>query len=359
MRAAEERYPGYPATVPELMERAGARRRGEAMRAYPEARRVAVRLRRRLERRRRPDRGATCCARRGVDADETDDLEAYDVVIDALFGTGFRGEPRAGGGGADRADQRGRRAGRRGRPAVGRRRLDGRDRRRRRRRRSDGDVPRPQGRARRRAGSLPRRDGRRRRHRARAGRDDGASGSARRSSRLVPRRGARDTKYTARLGPRRRRLARDDRRGRASRREAALRADAGYVTLAVPEESLPVVEALALEPVKRRAGATAVRSRRSASAAERAGARARAGARPRRRARTRSSASCSSDSSLPAVVDADALFGLEPVRASAPDRAHAARGRARAAARARAPPGSTRTGSKRAAAAERFGSSSS
>ena len=31
---------------------------------------------------------------------------------------------------------------------------------------------------------------------------------------------------------------------------AALRADAGYVTLAVPEESLPVIEGMALEPVK-------------------------------------------------------------------------------------------------------------
>src|SRR5687768_13593511 len=93
MRAAEERYPGYPDTVPELMERAGEAVAEEAMRAFPEARRfaavcgkgnnggdgrVAVRLLREA----------------GRDAAETTELAGADVVIDALFGTGFRGEPR-------------------------------------------------------------------------------------------------------------------------------------------------------------------------------------------------------------------------------------------------------------------------
>src|SRR5687768_12017496 len=94
MRAAEERYPGFPDTVPELMERAGAAVAREAMLAFPAARsfacvcgggsnggdgRVAARLLR--------DAGHV--------ADETNELDGYDVVVDALFGTGFHGEPRS------------------------------------------------------------------------------------------------------------------------------------------------------------------------------------------------------------------------------------------------------------------------
>ena len=41
MRAAEERYPGYPDTIPELMERAGTAVAHEAMLAYPAAMRFA------------------------------------------------------------------------------------------------------------------------------------------------------------------------------------------------------------------------------------------------------------------------------------------------------------------------------
>ena len=93
MRAAEEAYPGYPETVPELMERAGAAVAAELLRAYPEARRiaavcgdgsnggdgrVAVRVLREA----------------GLGAEETDVLDGADVVIDGLFGTGFRGAPR-------------------------------------------------------------------------------------------------------------------------------------------------------------------------------------------------------------------------------------------------------------------------
>ena len=37
MRAAEERYPGYPDTIPELMERAGSAVAHEAMLAFPAA----------------------------------------------------------------------------------------------------------------------------------------------------------------------------------------------------------------------------------------------------------------------------------------------------------------------------------
>ena len=93
MRAAEERYPGYPETGGELMERAGAAIAREAIRAYPAARRFAVvcggganggdgRIAARILR------------EGGREAVETDDPAGADVVIDALFGTGFRGAPR-------------------------------------------------------------------------------------------------------------------------------------------------------------------------------------------------------------------------------------------------------------------------
>jgi NAD(P)H-hydrate epimerase len=95
MRAAEERYPGYPETAGELMERAGAAVAAEAIRAYPAARRFAVvcggganggdgRIAARILR------------EEGREAVETDDPAGADVVIDALFGTGFRGAPRPG-----------------------------------------------------------------------------------------------------------------------------------------------------------------------------------------------------------------------------------------------------------------------
>src|ERR1700752_1418475 len=94
MRAAEERYPGYPETIPELMERAGGAVAREAMLAYPAATRFACvcgggsnggdgRVAARMLR----DAGHV--------ADEADDgLDDYDVVVDALFGTGFHGAPR-------------------------------------------------------------------------------------------------------------------------------------------------------------------------------------------------------------------------------------------------------------------------
>ena len=93
MRAAEEAYPGFPATAPELMERAGTAVAREAMRAYPQARRFAVvcgggsnggdgRI------------AARVLREAGRETDETGAVAGCDVVIDALLGTGCRGVPR-------------------------------------------------------------------------------------------------------------------------------------------------------------------------------------------------------------------------------------------------------------------------
>ena len=100
MRAAEARYPGYPDTVGELMERAGAEAARVALELLPGARRWTVVcgggsnggdgriVARELE-------------RAGKDVHVVDakagetDLGEPDVIVDALFGTGFSGEPRA------------------------------------------------------------------------------------------------------------------------------------------------------------------------------------------------------------------------------------------------------------------------
>ena len=90
MREAEERYPG---TVEELMERAGRAVAEEVRARFPEARRVAGVC----------GSGANGGDGRialrvlrdgGLEAEETTEIGGSEVVIDALFGTGFRGEPR-------------------------------------------------------------------------------------------------------------------------------------------------------------------------------------------------------------------------------------------------------------------------
>jgi ADP-dependent NAD(P)H-hydrate dehydratase / NAD(P)H-hydrate epimerase len=91
--------------------------------------------------------------------------------------------------------------------------------------------------------------------------------------------------------------------------EAAFRADAGYVTVAAPTEALPVIEARLLEAVKRtlddvwdavgRAGALAIGP----------GLGRERGELVRR---------LLEETDLPAVVDADGLYGLEPFEREAP-----------------------------------------
>ncbi|HXY80830.1 MAG TPA: NAD(P)H-hydrate dehydratase [Gaiellaceae bacterium] len=100
MRAAEARYPRYPDSVPELMERAGAAAALAGLGRFPDAVRWTIVcgggsnggdgrvMARHLE--------AAGRETRIVDAKAGEtELEAGDVIVDALFGTGFSGEPRA------------------------------------------------------------------------------------------------------------------------------------------------------------------------------------------------------------------------------------------------------------------------
>ncbi|HET7744401.1 MAG TPA: NAD(P)H-hydrate dehydratase [Gaiellaceae bacterium] len=315
MREAEERYPGYPDTIPELMQRAGRAVAREAMLAFPAARRFACvcgggsnggdgRV------------AAAALREEGHSVDETYDLGAgYDVVVDALFGTGFRGEPRPD------AAERIARINTSDAKVVSVDLPSGVD-------ASTGEI----------AGAVVDADltvtfhgrkvglavapGRFRAGEvvvANIGLEELSSEHGRATARildLVPRRSPGDTKYSSGSV-----LVVGGQPGMTGAvclsALAALRADAGYVTLAVPARSLPVVESLALEPVK-----IGWRDDRAvetiASAAERAGALAIGpglGRTPKRRALVRE---VLERVAIPAVVDADALFGLRPVERSAP-----------------------------------------
>ena len=315
MRAAEERYPGYPETIPELMERAGAAVAREAMLAFPAARsfacvcgggsnggdgRVAARVLRES----------------GHVADEvTEGLEDYDVVVDALFGTGFHGEPRP------EAAQLIARINEAPGSVVSVDLPSGVN-------ASTGEVE----------GAVVDADLTVTFHAAKVGlvlapgrfhagrvvvSDIGLeqrSTETRRATpallELVPRRGSRDTKYTAGsvlvVG------GAPGMTGAACLSAmAALRADAGYVTLAVPRESLRTVETLVLEPVKigwdDEGAADAI-----VEAASRASALALGPGLGRTDARRALVRELLERTELPAVVDADGLYGLEPVERSAP-----------------------------------------
>ena len=93
--------------------------------------------------------------------------------------------------------------------------------------------------------------------------------------------------------------------------EAAFRADAGYVTVCAPRESLPVVENRLLEAVKRPL-------EEAFEAAERAGALALGPGLGRREEMKQLVRRLLKETKLPAVVDADALFAFDPVERDAP-----------------------------------------
>jgi hydroxyethylthiazole kinase-like uncharacterized protein yjeF len=315
MRAAEEAYPCYPDSIPELMERAGTAVANEAMRAFPAARsfacvcgggsnggdgRVAARLLREA----------------GRIAEEThDDLDDYDVVVDALFGTGFRGAPRP-----EAADVIARLNAAGGRVVA----VDvpsGVD-------ASTGEVE----------GEAVEADLTVTFHAPKVGLAvapgrfyagdvvvadiglESAHTSVRRALpgllEGVPRRSARDTKYTAGSV-----LVVGGQPGTTSAAcltaMAALRADAGYATLAVPAEALAVAEALALEPVKL-GWSDDDALRVLEEAAKRASAVAVGPGLGRSEARRSLVRELLERIDLPAVVDADGLFGLEPARRAAP-----------------------------------------
>jgi len=313
MRAAEALYPGYPETAPELMELAAAAVADQLVRRHPDARRVTAvcgggsnggdgRI------------AAELLAQAGlevtiVDAAEGSDLGSPDVIIDALFGTGFSGEPRAAAAAlidAMNAD---------GAPILAVDIPSGVD-------ASTGAV----------AGAAVQAELTVTFHGQKVGlavapgrfhagevvvADIGlepVETEHRLVTRdvlgLVPRRAALDNKYSAGSV-----LVVGGSPGLTGAvclaAEAAFRADAGYVTVAVPPASLPVVEMRLLEAVKRPLDEVD-------DAAARAGALALGpglGRDPEAQALVRR---LLADLELPAVVDADALFGLEPSRREAP-----------------------------------------
>ncbi|HZR92311.1 MAG TPA: NAD(P)H-hydrate dehydratase [Gaiellaceae bacterium] len=314
MRAAEEAYPGYPDTIPELMERAGRSVAETVLRDFAEARRITVVCGGgsnggdgRVAARHLEQAGRDV---RVVDAKAGEaELGEPELIVDALFGTGFAGEPREP---AARLIERINAA---GVPVVAVDVPSGVD-------SSTGEV----------AGAAVEATATVTFHGEkvglrvtpggyRAGRvttvDIGLAPLETRHARvteailgLVPRRRAHDTKYTAGSL-----LVVGGSRGMtgaaALAARAAFRADAGYVTVAAPQESLPVLETLVLEAVKRPLGEVLDAAGRARSLALGPGL----GRSDERRALVRR---LLEGTDLPAVVDADALFGLEPFARSGP-----------------------------------------
>jgi hydroxyethylthiazole kinase-like uncharacterized protein yjeF len=319
MRAAEERYPDYPDSIPELMERAGAAVAREAMLAYPDATRVACvcgggsnggdgRVAARVLREAGREADVIEASAR-ADAD----LDGYDLIVDALFGTGFRGAPRPGAAALIERMSAARA------PVVAVDVPSGVD-------ASTGEVA---GQA---VGAAvtvtfhapkvglvvdPGRSFAGRVVVADIGLEEQPTTHARATPALVSRygrRAERDTKYSAGsvlvIGG-----APGMTGAAALTAMAALRADAGYVQLAVPSESLPVIETLALEPVKvgwTEADAVEVLT----EAARKASALAIGPGLGRAESRQALVRELLARIECPAVVDADALFGFEPVERS-------------------------------------------
>ena len=314
MRAAEEAYPGFPETVPELMERAGAAVAFEAVRLFPYARRFAVvcgsgsnggdgRI------------AARVLRDAGREAVETDVVEGCDVVVDALFGTGFHGAPRP------EAAALIERINVSGLPVVAVDLPSGVD-------ASTGEV----------VGAVVNATLTVTFHASKVGLHVApgrfhagevvvaeiglapVETAVRRATpallQRVPLRAARDSKFSAGsvlvVGG-----AVGTTGAPVLAAMAALRADAGYVTLAVPRECLAVVEGLALEPVKRGFDWDDAEETIMAEA-ERADAVALGPGLGRSAEAHALVARLLERLELPVVVDADALFGLQPVTRSQP-----------------------------------------
>jgi hydroxyethylthiazole kinase-like uncharacterized protein yjeF len=297
MRSAEEGH-----DVGGLMERAGAAVAREVLLRYPDARRIAVvcggganggdgRIAARILR------------EEGCDAVETTAVEQADVIVDALFGTGFHGEPRAEAAAAIR------RINAAGAPVVSVDVPSGVD-------ASTGEI----------AGEAVRAALTVTFHGVKAGLAIAPGlfhtgevaiaeiGLERAETELrlvtpailaiVPRRRPQDNKYTAGAV-----LIAGGSRGLTGAvclaAEAAFRADAGYVAVAVPESSLPVVEALLLEPVKLTWDA-------AVAAAEKAGALAIGPGLGREPEALGLRDELLAAGEQPLVLDADALYELEP-----------------------------------------------
>ena len=300
MRAAEDGH-----DVDAMMERAARAVVDEVLRRYPDARRIAAVC----------GKGANGGDGRiavrllrdgGREADETDDPTGADVVVDALFGTGFRGEPRP------EAAALIERINGAGAPVVAVDVPSGVD-------ASTGEV----------AGAAVRADATVTMHARKLGLEvapgrfhagvvsvaeigiEHVETTNRRVTpeilRLVPRRAAHDNKYSAGsvaiVG------GSPGLTGAAAlAARAAFRADAGYVAICAPRESIAVLETLVVEAVKRPLEDVDEVVERAGAIALGPGLGRDSGDLVRR---------LLSVTELPVVVDADALWQLEPTERSA------------------------------------------
>jgi len=300
--AAEARAAEAGHDVAELMERAGAAVAREVVERFPEARRIAVvcgggsnggdgRIAARILR------------EQGRDAVETTAVEQADVIVDGLFGTGFRGEPRRDAASTiDRINAA-------GAPVVAVDVPSGID-------ASTGEVAGPAVRATMTVTFHGRKVGLAVApglfHSGEVTVADIGLEPLETEHRLVtpailqlvPRKRADDTKYTAGSV-----LIAGGAPGLTGAAclaaEAAFRADAGYVAVAVAEASLPVVEAKLLEPVKVMWADAAAAARKAQAIAIGPGLGREAPAK-----RLRDELLAAGEQEL--VLDADALHELEP-----------------------------------------------